>query len=404
MDWRQDLPTLPSLRFPLPARAPVVVNPAWARRLLWLTFWLIVAAVGIGGTWDGLWHATHPFDGFFSPPHIFVYATCMLAGAVVFVMTVTPAVRMAFGTGAGLPLGVPGPLLLVGGGLAVAGLAGLVLDNFWHTTFGLDETGWSFPHAMLGWSVLLVSLGFAACRLALRPGYPTRWWTHLLIALLALGSGAVIMGPLFVNRTPEIVRDIASIPALAAQPPFRHAARILITWNLTRENPLLIVLAPLWAGASLGFAQALDRRWWLVLLAVLLWSAGDNAHGLAELHSRQYPGLLDPRNWRELPLLAPTLVVLALPRLRLPETWAYLLGGALFGVLIGVTWDATPAALMLALPAAPVMLLGKRLGERTFAVVARPTSFAPIFSIFAFAVSASCLTGLIDLYLRLTTP
>ena len=64
------------------------------------------------------------------------------------------------------------------------GFAGLVLDNYWHTNFGLDETAWSMPHAMLGWSWFVAMLGFIACRLALRPYRPLRWVTAVALGWL----------------------------------------------------------------------------------------------------------------------------------------------------------------------------------------------------------------------------
>jgi len=130
------------------------VAPRAALRLLWLTFWLAAIAAVIGGSWDGYWHLTHPFDGFFSPPHVFVYGTCTVMGLVICLMTFAPSIRRAFGPGFSVPLirfPVPGPLFILGGATVMLGAAGLIFDNFWHTNFGLDETNWSFPHAMIGW-------------------------------------------------------------------------------------------------------------------------------------------------------------------------------------------------------------------------------------------------------------
>jgi hypothetical protein len=46
-----------------------------AYRLLWLAVSFDVLAFGVGFAWDRRWHATHPFEDFFSPPHLFVYSS-----------------------------------------------------------------------------------------------------------------------------------------------------------------------------------------------------------------------------------------------------------------------------------------------------------------------------------------
>jgi hypothetical protein len=156
-----------------PAAAPARHSSASddARRLLWLSFAFFAAGVGLGVGWDRRWHATHSFEDFLSPPHLFIYANVLLAAAVAVYVTLNARLRLAFGRGETLPLlkfRVPGPLMLLGAGFVTLGLGGLC-DGIWHTLFGLDETGWSLPHAMLGHGILLVTLGFVAARTVL-PG------------------------------------------------------------------------------------------------------------------------------------------------------------------------------------------------------------------------------------------
>ena len=62
-------------------------SAATAYRLLRLAVAFDVLAFGVGFGWDRRWHATHPFEDFFSPPHLFVYsmhflATLTLTGAL----------------------------------------------------------------------------------------------------------------------------------------------------------------------------------------------------------------------------------------------------------------------------------------------------------------------------------
>ena len=45
-----------------------------AYRLLWLAVAFDVLAFGVGFGWDRRWHATHPFEDFFSQPHLFAPA------------------------------------------------------------------------------------------------------------------------------------------------------------------------------------------------------------------------------------------------------------------------------------------------------------------------------------------
>ncbi|HEX5940364.1 MAG TPA: hypothetical protein VFZ12_08380, partial [Dehalococcoidia bacterium] len=46
-----------------------------AVRLTWFTLAFFLLAVIVGFGWDRAWHATHPFEDFWSPPHIFIYTT-----------------------------------------------------------------------------------------------------------------------------------------------------------------------------------------------------------------------------------------------------------------------------------------------------------------------------------------
>lgn len=111
------------------------------------------------------------------------------------------------------------------------GAAGLC-DFYWHSRFGLDETSWSFPHAMLGWAVAITLLGFVSCRLALGRYRPLRWYTVVLFAVLLLGTaGDLTGGPIGKNYLPELLGRIASLRVLAHEPSFQHTVRIYLHWN-----------------------------------------------------------------------------------------------------------------------------------------------------------------------------
>src|SRR5207249_2038334 len=105
-----------------------------------------------------------------------------------------PEIRAYFGRGLrvpGLAFVVPGSLVLVNGGLVTLVLAG-VLDDVWHNVFGLDETDWSLPHAMLVKAWLIVCLGCMSSRMALRVAPPMAWYTRIFFGcvLLALSYSA----------------------------------------------------------------------------------------------------------------------------------------------------------------------------------------------------------------------
>ena len=42
--------------------------------LVWLALAFLLGAAAIGLGWDRRWHATHVFNSFYSPPHLFIYS------------------------------------------------------------------------------------------------------------------------------------------------------------------------------------------------------------------------------------------------------------------------------------------------------------------------------------------
>jgi hypothetical protein len=383
-----------------------------ANGLLWLAIWLELIVVGIGLPADRGWHATHVFDGFFSPPHIFIYASAVIDGLVVAYMVFAPQVRAHFGPGFRLPpfpFPVPGPLMLTGGGLVMLAIAG-GLDSIWHTAFGLDETGWSTPHAMIGWALLVIFLGFVACRLALRAEQPLRWSTVLFFGLLLIGFSATpFMGPLHGNTTPERVQAIARIPILFAQAAARHTFRTYLLWNLTRANPIFVPLSALWAGTALALLHRLDRRGWMLLAITLLWTlltlSSDHSDARRlDTYLQVTDFAQQPANWLPLPLLPAALAFLLARLARIPERWAWLSAGLVYGFFVVAVWGPyRPFGGLLILLAAPILLVGALLGSWIFGVLARPT-YARVWALLLAGVSVPFVTGIVDLYLRLNTP
>ena len=384
--------------------------PARAHAALRLAIGLLLATLGVGLGWDRRWHATHVFDTFSSPPHLFIYTATTLTAVVVTLMAFKRGLRESFGPVVRLwPLRVaaPGPVFIAGAGFVGLGLAGL-LDDLWHTAFGLDETGWSAPHAMLAWGWLVAALGFLSCRLALRRACPWRPWTAPCFACLILGfSTRPLLGPLGDERTAARTAAIARLPVFAAQAPLQHTFRIETTWGLARTNPWFAVVVALWAGALLALLGALLRRPSALLGLLALWATWGAATGLATARGadRRF-GLHEAHDlavW--LPPALPVLVAaLALAR-RLGcgarRSWA--LAGVAEALVVFAVWGRTPAAAALALLAPGVLMLGAALGHRVWATLASPRPRR----VWALVVGCACaplLTGLVDLALRHATP
>lgn len=371
-----------------------------AARWLMVALLLYLTGLGIGTRWDRAWHVTQPFDDFWSPPHLFTYTMVALTTAVLVRLALSQRLRAAFGLVsrlAPLSLSVPSALLLAGGGMLLLGLAG-TMDFVWHSAFGLDETGWSFPHALLGWGSLLAFLGMLACRLALRPAKPMVWYSRLVFGTLALlFVSGVLLGPIGSNATPETVRAVGRIAVLADNPDFQHTQRIYLTWNLTRLHPLFVLLSAFVAGIALTLGRGISssNRLWLAMVTVVTLLALASERGTA----RYLGELSDARAWLPLPLLPAALVVLVGLRLHLPERGAWLLAGALFGGLVVWIWGASPALVLIA---APLLLLGARVGEWTAIALECPTR-ARVLTMLGAGLMTPVLTGGVDLWLRAVT-
>lgn len=290
---------------------------------------------------------------------------------------------------------LPGAVWLAGGGVLALGLAS-VFDSVWHTAFGLDETGWSFPHALLGWGLMLAFGGLLACRLALRPHRPLAGYTRVLLGVLAMGFlTSTLLGPLDHNRTPELLRRVAALPALANEPPFQHTVRIYLRWHIFRTSAFFLPLSAFAAGVALAFVRDLARRPWLLLLATFLFTLLTSGKGNAN-----HVGLAaDLRAWAPLPLLPAALAFCSLTALRLSERSAWSAAGLLFGLLVSAIWGAPP---LLAIPAAPLMLAGALLGRQIFRVIEAPER-TRVLRLLAAVAAAPALTGTLDLFLRMHT-
>src|SRR5712691_3420637 len=97
-----------------------------AYRLLWIAVLFDILAFGVGFGWDRTWHAMHPFEDFFSPPHLFIYSMHLCASLMLAYLAFTPDLRRWFGDTFALPplpFAVPGRIALAGGGFVAPSLA-----------------------------------------------------------------------------------------------------------------------------------------------------------------------------------------------------------------------------------------------------------------------------------------
>ncbi|HVR88713.1 MAG TPA: hypothetical protein VHG53_04110 [Candidatus Limnocylindria bacterium] len=262
------------------ARAIGISDPSTvtAYRLLWLAVILDVLAFGVGFGWDRRWHATHPVEDFFSPPHLSIYSMHFLATLTLMAITFDGRWRRQFGPAFRLwpfPFPEPGAIAIAGAGFATTALAG-VFDAIWHTRFGLDETAWSFPHSMLGWGIFVAFVGIVACRIAVARERPIGWASALVLGFLLLGSSIErIPGPFLNNISTGVLELIRAVPVLAASAPFQHIVRTYEAWNITRLNGLFMPLAAIGAGLGIRLLQRFDPHpvVLIVLTAIVSYNA-----------------------------------------------------------------------------------------------------------------------------------
>lgn len=384
------------------ASAQDVASIKSARRLLWLAFALDVLAFGVGLYWDNQWHRTNRFDDFFSPPHLFIYATHLVATIAFAVLTFRADLRRWFGPTflfKPFPFPVPGVLALAGAGFVLIGLAGL-FDAIWHTAFGLDETNWSLPHSLFKWAVYLEFVGLAACRLALAQRLPVTWPAAVVLGFMLLSLPfEPLGGPLFDNLGPATVREIATFPELARSAPFQHTTRLYLLWGLTRESALFAPVISLAVGLGLGLLFRYERRLVVILAVAAVVTAGSQ---------------VGPTPWVVIPVIAPALIVAFRGRRLRSVDW--LIAGVLFGLATAVIWgvvvpgelhDSTPRPELLllgALASGPLMSLGAVGADRVWQVLAAPSRRGVLVVASAFGIAAPIACGVVDLWLRFHTP
>jgi hypothetical protein len=384
--------------------APSAPPQAAFRRIRWMFAFAVIGSF-TAAAWDGWWHTQYAFDGFFSPPHVMAYLIALLLGWWTLGMVLDKRLRVWFGAGVRtflFPYPVPGALALLGGAVVLLGFAGLVLDNLWHSAFGLNETSWSVPHAMIGWALLLLVLGFMACRMAL--GTLTGGWRFVIGWLVCVMLLAAVTGPYGRNPSLALVRAEAQIPVFMQQPATQHLYRIYEAHNLTRTNPIFLLLAPLGAGMGLAFVRRMAPRPWLMLgVALLISVSGDR--NAAERLAQYAPGLLEnPTAYAPIPIVVLAAVYALLRAVRVPERWAWGVGGVLFALTVHNRFEMPLEVWGMAILGAPLAILGAWAGQWLYRHAHAPTTWRSIWALAVVGVVAPSVTGVMDLAWRLTTP
>ena len=398
-------PSLPPVPVLPPARRPV--RPDTARWLLWGILTVFVLAVAGGGAAPRPGLSVHLFDALFPPSPTFLWWLVFVAALLTLPLIFSSRLRIWFGPGfliRPLRFPVPGALALVAGGLLALSAAAL-LDGLWYAGHGASETMWSLPVALGAWAVLAIVLGLAACRLALIPLKPLRWYSAMLLGWLVLElSFAPVTGPLGANSAPVLLVAARYVSGLLADPATQHIYRIYLGADLTRTNPFLPPLAALWAGAGLALVRAFDRRAWVFLATAALWSVLAFFTAIGDV--RQLDHYLntdlarDPRTWSIAPLLPTAILFAILGRLGVSERAAWALAGLLFGILTLGVWGTGPIYLIMALLATAVLPLGAAAGARLARMLAEPTA-ARVRAFLLIAALISLAVGCLDLLLRL---
>ncbi|MEM3087060.1 MAG: hypothetical protein QXO51_07160 [Halobacteria archaeon] len=238
---------------------------------------LAVASVGLalafGGLyWDGVWHTTVPFEEFWSPPHLVLYAGLALV-LIVNLAIFHPPFREAFGgTSVQVPFvsfRLPAPLVLLAAGSLMAIFSGMA-DQKWHETLKGGESAYSLPHnfTILGGMLAALAVCSAFLLLQRRAGrVANKWAVAVFAAVLVMVMYRLTYS--FAESQAGVLRAMAD-PVLASDPQAQALRQRYLETNLLADNtvvaPVFLVVAAL---LPLSFARGLTGDRWAGTRAVL---------------------------------------------------------------------------------------------------------------------------------------
>jgi hypothetical protein len=351
-----------------------------------VALFILAVTVFVGRAYDGWWHSQFVFDDFFSPPHIFVYILSASNIALMAALFFAPSVPRESIT-----------LALIGQGLVMIG--GLVLDNIWHSNFGLNETLWSAPHSMLQWGWLVISLGLLSALIRMQITPPAPVVSAGLGLLIIAFSVEPVLGPFHRNNTRDFLTAFSLLPTFVMQPTARLTQQLYIDWNLTRANPIAGVMGAVWAGAIINLISRLDKRPAALGIATGLWTGwmiwlDYNATLQLDAFVPLSPFLA---NWLPLPLFPAAMAVGVAQRFRPGDHITYLIGGVVFAIMYALIWQ--PSLLWLPLMIAG-MLIGRAIGGSLYASLQELSQKQMVMLLCIVGIIPPASFGLLDLMLR----
>lgn len=375
-----------------------------AHRLLLLTVFFYLLAVAVASPIDIYYHTQVRFESFWAYPHLFLYASVLLGAATVGGIAANPQLRACFGaplTGLPKPLQLPAPLLILGVGFTMLAAAGGV-DWFWHTTWGQNETRWSFPHGTLAFGVFVVALGAVAARVALKPLRPFGPYTALTYGLLAIGfSMSSLLGPMAFNISPDVNGAVAQMPGFWG-PDTREVMQIIGRWHLERTNLFFPAMAAAWAVTAISVVRVLDPRPRAVLLTTGVAMAILAAAGLSWAWRTSLLGT--PSAWMPLMIMPAAAAWLAVEGDVLYRPLGPALAGLTIGMLTALIYNPTGLGLGLAVLSAPAGAAAGILAGKLAAQLKAPTTKGTVTALAVLALGAPALLGALDLYFRFNVP
>ena len=330
-----------------------------ARAIPWYLWCALLssASVALGVHWDIAWHRSIGRDTFWSPPHLMIYASAVLAA----VAAGSQILRATFGrteresSGWVHVLGFQGPLgafIAAWGGITM--LTSAPFDDWWHNAYGLDVKILSPPHVVLAIGIGAIHVGVLIFVLGRMNRVEGRARRMLTTAFLFVGAMLTIaMLTLFMERT---VR------------PYMHGAPFYGV--ISAIVPL--ILGAVARGSGHRWAATLTTAFYSLFLLALLWLLP-----LVPAQPKLGPVMMPVTHLipPEFPLLL-LVPALALDRLWLLSSgWSRwrqaLAGGAVFaGLFFAVQW---PFATFLMSPAAR----NRFFGAIYFDYNTRPGSYYP---------------------------
>jgi hypothetical protein len=188
---------------PLPAGTQVIQQSSRSPEIRQLTGLLVVLSGTyslVGGVWDQGWHQLYGGfgDDFLWPPHFMLYASFglifLFAGLAIWVIFKgRGGLRSRFRAE---------PLLGFLGVVATFILVSIPSDILWHKLYGVDITGWSLPHVLLGFCFSMIMIAAIFLQRSLLPERTLLGWQglrnlhfqeFLMILSISIGISGLVM-------------------------------------------------------------------------------------------------------------------------------------------------------------------------------------------------------------------